>query len=47
MTQKASRVGKTVGFLVAGGVAAYTGLLAVIAGIILLLGLVVPYWLSA
>ena len=47
MTQKASRVGKNVGFLVAGGIAAYTGLLAVIAGVILLLGLVIPYWLSA
>lgn len=47
MGQKASRVGKNVGFLVVGGVVAYTGVLALVAGIILLLGLVVPYWLSA
>src|SRR5215217_1284810 len=32
MSQKASRVGKNVGFLVIGGVVAYTGLLAVVGG---------------
>jgi hypothetical protein len=47
MSQKASRVGKDVGFLVAGGAVAYAGLLAVIAGVIALLGLVIPLWLSA
>ncbi len=47
MSQKASRVGKNVGFLVVGGVVAYTGLLALIAAVILVLGLVIPYWLSA
>ena len=47
MGQKASRVGKNVGFLVVGGVVAYTGVLALVAGIILALGLLVPYWLSA
>ena len=47
MGQKASRVGKNVGFLVVGGVVAYTGVLALVAGIILVLGLLVPYWLSA
>jgi hypothetical protein len=31
MSQKASRVGKNVGFLVIGGIVAYTGLLAVVA----------------
>jgi hypothetical protein len=47
MSQKASRVGKNVGFLAAGGAVAYAGLLAVIAGIIILLGQVIPMWLSA
>ncbi len=47
MSQKASRAGKNVGFLVVGGVVAYTGLLALVAAVILLLGLVMPYWLSA
>lgn len=47
MGQKASRVGKNVGLLVVGGVVAYTGVLALVAGIILVLGLLVPYWLSA
>ena len=47
MTQKASRVGKDVGFLAAGGAVAYAGLLAMLAGIIVLLGQVIPMWLSA
>ncbi len=47
MTQKASRVGKDVGFLAAGGAVAYAGLLAIIAGVIFLLALVIPLWLSA
>ncbi len=47
MSQKASRAGKNVGFLVIGGVVAYTGLLALVAAVILVLGLVIPYWLSA
>jgi len=47
MTQKASRVGKDVGFLAAGGAVAYAGLLAVLAGIIVMLGQVIPMWLSA
>jgi len=47
MTQKASRVGKDVGFLAAGGAVAYAGLLAILAGIIVLLGQVIPMWLSA
>ncbi len=47
MSQKASRVGKDVGFLAAGGAVAYAGLLAIIAGVIFLLGLVIPLWLSA
>ncbi len=47
MGQKASRVGKDVGFLAAGGAVAYAGLLAIVAGGIFLLGLVIPLWLSA
>jgi hypothetical protein len=47
MFQKASRLGKDVGFLAAGGAVAYAGLLAVLAGIIVLLGQVIPMWLSA
>ncbi len=47
MSQKASRVGKNVGFLVIGGVVAYTGILGLVAAGIILLGLVIPYWLSA
>src|SRR5918998_6458754 len=47
MSQKASRVGKDVGFLAAGGAVAYAGLLAVLAGVIVLLGQVIPMWLSA
>jgi hypothetical protein len=41
MSQKASRVGKNVGFLVVGGVVAYTGVLALVAAGI------IPFWLSA
>jgi uncharacterized membrane protein YqjE len=47
MSQQASRVGKNVGFLVIGGVVAYTGLLALVAAGIILLGQVIAYWLSA
>ena len=47
VSQKASRVGKDVGFLAAGGVVAYAGLLAILAGVIVLLGQVILMWLSA
>lgn len=47
MSQKASRVGKNVGFLAAGGAIAYAGFLALLAGIIALLALALPVWLSA
>ena len=47
MSQKASRVGKDVGFMAAGGAVAYAGLLAIISGVIALLALVIPLWLSA
>jgi VIT1/CCC1 family predicted Fe2+/Mn2+ transporter len=47
MSQKASRVGKDVGFLAAGGAVAYAGLLAILAAVIALLNAVMPLWLSA
>ena len=47
MGEKASRAGKHVGFLAAGGAVAYAGLLAMIAGVIFLLGLAMPLWLAA
>ena len=45
--QKASEVGKRVGFIGLGGAVAYAGLLAVIAAVIMLLGQYIPVWLSA
>jgi xanthine/uracil permease len=47
MTQKASRAGKHIGILAAGGAVAYAGLLAILAGVIVLLDNVMPLWLSA
>src|ERR687894_2354696 len=47
MSQKASRAGKQVGVLAAGGAVAYAGLLAILAAVIVLLDNVMPLWLSA
>ena len=47
MTQKAFRAGKNAGLLVIGGAMAYAGLLAVVAGMIMLLGRSRRPWLSA
>jgi hypothetical protein len=48
LTDKASRVGKDVAVLAAGGLVAYAGLLAIIAAaIVLLADLGVPLWVSA
>lgn len=47
MSQKAARVGKNVGFLVAGGAVAYAGFLALIFAIIAILATFMPMWLSA
>jgi len=48
MTQKASEVGKDVGFLAAGGAVLYAGFLALLAAVILgLTGLGLPAWLAA
>jgi Flp pilus assembly protein TadB len=47
MTQKASKAGKDVGFMAAGGLVAYAGFLAILAGIIIILHNVMPWWASA
>ncbi len=47
MTQKASRAGRHIGVLAAGGAVAYAGLLAILAAVIVLLNNVMPLWLSA
>jgi Flp pilus assembly protein TadB len=47
MTQKASKAGKDVAFLAVGGAVAYAGFLAILAGVVLVLGFVLPWWLSA
>ncbi len=47
LTQKATVVGKNVGFLVVGGAIGYAALLAVLAAVIIGLGTWIPYWVSA
>jgi hypothetical protein len=47
MGQKASRAGRHLGVLAAGGAVAYAGLLAILAAVIVLLDNVMPLWLSA
>jgi hypothetical protein len=47
MTDKATRVGKNVASLAIGGAVAYAGALALIAGIVLLLGNAIPLWGAA
>ena len=48
MTQKATAVGKDIGFLAVGGLIAYAGLLALIATIVIILGMAgLPWWLAA
>ena len=48
LSQKASRVGKNVGFLAAGGLIAYAGFLALLGTIVAILAaLGLPVWLSA
>ncbi len=47
MSHKATKAGKDVGFLAVGGAIAYAGFLAILAGVVLALGLVLPWWLSA
>lgn len=47
MTQKATRIGKNVGFLAIGGVIANAALLAIVAAVIAGLANFMPVWLSA
>lgn len=47
ITDSATRVGKNVGIIAAGGALAFCGLLAVIAAVILGLAYFMPAWLSA
>lgn len=47
MSQKASRVGKDLGFLAVGGAVAYAGFLALLAAAILALALILPGWAAA
>lgn len=45
--QKARHIGKNVGYLVVGGAVAYAAMLAIIAGIVMLLDGVMPSWVAA
>ena len=45
--QKAKHVGKNIGYLVVGGAVAYAAMLAVLAGLIMLLDKVMPNWGAA
>jgi uncharacterized membrane protein YqjE len=47
LTQKASRAGRNVGYLVLGGAVAYAALLALLATIIILLANVMAWWIAA
>ena len=48
LTQKATRVGRDVGFLALGGAVAYAGFLAIVAALIIgLATLGLPWWLAA
>ena len=47
VAQKAKYVGKNVGYLVVGGAVAYVAVLAIVAGIIMLLAKVLPHWGAA
>ena len=47
VTRKATKVGKNVGYLAAGGAVAYAALLAVLAAVIIGLSSFMPAWLAA
>jgi len=47
LSQKVAQAGTSAGMIVAGGLLAYAGLLAVIAGVVILLAGILPWWLSA
>lgn len=47
LKEKVTSSAVNVGLMVGGGLVAYTGAFALVAAVILLLGLIMPYWLSA
>jgi hypothetical protein len=47
MSEKATKVGKDVASMAAGGAVAYAGFLAIVAAVIILLAEIIPMWLSA
>jgi hypothetical protein len=47
VSDKATRAGKHIGILAAGGALAYAGLLAILAAVIVLLNMVMPLWVAA
>jgi hypothetical protein len=47
LSEKVSSVGKDAGTIAVGGAIAYAGFLAIVAAVILVLGFVLPLWLSA
>ena len=47
LSQKARQVGRDAGGIGVGGAIAYAGLLSIVAALVLLLGQVMPLWLSA
>jgi hypothetical protein len=47
MSEKATKAGKDVASMAAGGAIAYAGFLAIIAAVIILLAEIIPMWLSA
>ncbi len=46
-TEKVSKAARSAGMLVAGGLIAYAGLIVVLIAIAILLGAIMPYWLSS
>jgi predicted phage tail protein len=47
ITAKATKAGKNVGYLAAGGAVGYVGLMAIVAGVIIGLSYFIPAWLAA
>ena len=47
LTNKATKAGKNIGFLVVGGVVGYAALLVVLAAVVMILGNFIPLWASA
>ncbi|SRR5687767_10240040 len=47
MTNKATKAGKNIGYLVVGGAVGYAALLVVLAAVVMILGNFIPLWASA